>query len=241
MEARIFATFVYLDAWRAIDGACSDSQRYPRAGVINRLINAWLLYTRFAVISIGKRSSVTNFRCFRARTQIHRRRSLEKKLSTVHWQPGLVIYLRTERRMVDDHQSATRYSFYVLWLNQPGYMRTLCPNQRDEVKNGASSRMESRGDVTAWGVVIAVRFRLHLGTACSFHDNTTRFSYLLIYYNSLDSNLRPRHSTIGTLSRGNIPTCTIFLSFDMHYANYTEARVIVLALFPTEIRFKPLK
>lgn len=40
----------------------------------------------------------------------------------------------SERRTVDDHRSATRYSFYVLWLNQPGYMRTLCPGQRDKLK-----------------------------------------------------------------------------------------------------------
>lgn len=66
--------------------------------------------------------------------------SLEKKTPTVHRRLVLVIYLQTvsererERRTVDDHRSATRYSFYVLWLNQPGYMRTLCPGQRDKLK-----------------------------------------------------------------------------------------------------------
>lgn len=66
--------------------------------------------------------------------------SLEKKMPTVHRRLVLVIYLQTvsererERRTVDDHRSATRYSFYVLWLNQPGYMRTLCPGQRDKLK-----------------------------------------------------------------------------------------------------------
>lgn len=64
--------------------------------------------------------------------------SLEKKTPTVHRRLVLVIYLQTvsererERRTVD--RSATRYSFYVLWLNQPGYMRTLCPGQRDKLK-----------------------------------------------------------------------------------------------------------
>lgn len=45
-----------------------------------------------------------------------------------------LLFIYEQTGMVDDHWPATRYSFYVLRLNRPGYMRNVMPEPEGRAK-----------------------------------------------------------------------------------------------------------